>query len=111
MFMAKFQGMKINPKRFHPSQIKFFAVLVPMALFMALPLIFIFNHAFKPVSELYAFPPRFFVRRPTFNNFSDLVALTSESGIPFSRYLFNSILVAAIGVTLSVIITGLAAYS
>ena len=109
--MAKFQGMKINPKRFHRSQLKFFAVLVPMGVFMALPLIFIFNHAFKPVSELYAFPPRFFVRQPTFSNFSDLVALTAESGIPFSRYVFNSVLVAAIGVSLSVVITGLAAYS
>jgi len=109
--MASFQGMKINPSRFHKSQIKFFLFLIPMTLFVALPIIFIISHAFKPSNELFAYPPKFFVRMPTFDNFRDLFFLASESGIPFSRYLFNSILVTTIGVFLSVLITSLAAYS
>ncbi|MDY0318242.1 MAG: carbohydrate ABC transporter permease [Candidatus Izemoplasmatales bacterium] len=109
--MASFQGMKINPSRFHKSQVKFYLFLIPMTLFVALPIIFIISHAFKPSNELFAYPPRFFVRVPTFDNFRDLFSLASESGIPFSRYLFNSILVTTIGVFLSVLITSLAAYS
>ncbi|MFW5838720.1 MAG: carbohydrate ABC transporter permease [Bacillota bacterium] len=108
--MAKFSGTKINPKSFHRSQIKFYLVLIPMAIFVGLPIMFIISHAFKPTNELYAWPPRFFVRRPTFDNFRNLVNLASNSGIPFSRYLFNSILVTVVGVTLSILITSLAAY-
>ncbi|MFA7106850.1 MAG: carbohydrate ABC transporter permease [Candidatus Izemoplasmatales bacterium] len=109
--MASFQGMKINPSRFHKSQLKFYLFLVPMTLFVALPIIFIISHAFKPSNELFAYPPKFFVRVPTFDNFTDLFDLAAESGIPFSRYLFNSLFVTIIGVFLSVLITSLAAYS
>ncbi len=109
--MASFSGTKINPSRFHRSQLKFFAVLVPMALFIALPILFIVSHAFKPENELFAYPPRFFVRVPTLENFRDLVTLAADSGIPFSRYLFNSIVITAIGVFLSVLFTSMAAYA
>lgn len=109
--MAKFQGMKINPTRYHRSQLKFYAILLPMAVFVSLPIIFIVSHAFKPSNELFAYPPKFFVRMPTFKNFTDLFQLASESGIPFSKYLFNSVMVTGIGVFLSILITGLAAYS
>ena len=109
--MASFSGTKINPSRFHRSQLKFFAVLVPMALFFALPILFIVSHAFKPENELFAYPPRFFVRVPTLENFRDLVTLAADSGIPFSRYLFNSIVITAIGVFLSVLFTSMAAYA
>ncbi len=71
----------VNPRRFHRSQIKIYAYLVPLALFMLLPLIFIFNHAFKPLEELFAFPPRFFVQQPTLENFSKLAGATASSDI------------------------------
>lgn len=109
--MARFQGMTINPKRYHKDQLKFYAVLVPMALFVALPILFIVSHAFKPTNELFAYPPRFFVRVPTLANFRNLVDLASTSGIPFSRYLFNSILVTVVGVVLSILVTSMAAYA
>jgi ABC-type glycerol-3-phosphate transport system permease component len=109
--MARFQGMTINPKRFHKDQIKFYAILIPMALFVALPILFIVSHAFKPTNELFAYPPRFFVRVPTLDNFRNLVELASTSGIPFSRYLFNSIVVTVIGVALSILVTSMAAYA
>lgn len=107
----KFQGININPPRFHKSQIKFFLVLIPMALFIALPIIFIISHAFKPENELFAYPPRFFVRVPTLQNFRDLVSIANESGIPFSRYFFNSLIVTGLGVFLSVLFTSTAAYA
>ncbi len=110
MAANSFQGTKINPTRFHKSQVPFYSFLVPFSLLMLLPIIFIVNHAFKPQSELFAYPPKFFVRRPTFDNFVELARITSASGVPFSRYLVNSVLVTAIGVTLAILITALSAY-
>lgn len=107
---SNFQGMKINPSRYHVSQLPFYTFLIPFSMLMLLPIIFIFNHAFKPIGELFAYPPRFFVRQPTFDNFIELGRITSSSGVPFSRYIVNSLIVTIIGVSLSILITGLAAY-
>ncbi len=105
-----FQGTKINPKRFDKSQLKFYAVLVPMALFMVLPVIYIINQAFKPLDELFMFPPRFFVIKPTLKNFTDLLRASSTTGVPMSRYLFNSIIVTSVTVLANILITASSAY-
>ncbi len=99
-----------NPKKFHKSQLKFYLFLLPFAVFMLLPIVFIFNHAFKPLDELYAFPPRFFVYKPTFDNFTNLFELANASGIPMSRYVFNSLVVTFSVVFLSVLISTMAGY-
>lgn len=78
---------------------------------MALPIIFIFNHAFKPFTELFAYPPRFFVRKPTLENFRLLFNFSSESGIPASRYLFNSIIITITVIILTLIISSCAAFA
>ena len=77
---------------------------------MLLPIVFIFNHAFKPIGELFAYPPRFFVRQPTFDNFIELGRITSSSGVPFSRYILNSLFVTLLGVGAAILITSLSAY-
>lgn len=105
-----FKSSGVNPKRFHRSQLKFYVFLIPFAIFMLLPIVFIFNHAFKPLDELYAFPPRFFVIKPTFENFENLFELANTSGIPLSRYILNSLLVTGAVVLLSVFISTLAGY-
>ncbi|MFC5649902.1 carbohydrate ABC transporter permease [Paenibacillus solisilvae] len=106
-----YQGTKINPTRFHTSQFKFYAILIPLAVFMGLPIIFIIFHAFKPLDELFAYPPRFFVQKPTMKNFVQLFQQTSSSGIPLSRYLFNSVIVTTSVMFLSVFMSALAGYS
>ncbi|SEO16800.1 ABC-type glycerol-3-phosphate transport system, permease component [Amphibacillus marinus] len=106
-----FKSSGINPKRFHRSQLKFYIFLVPFSIFMALPIVFIVNHAFKPLDELYAFPPRFFVQQPTTENFRNLFQLAESSGIPLSRYLFNSIFVTVLVVILSIALSTLAGYA
>lgn len=110
MAKGSFQGTKINPTRFNRSQLPFFFILVPFSMLMLFPILFIFNHAFKPRSELFAYPPKFFVRKPTFDNFSQLFRVASSSGIPFSRFLVNSLIVTIIGVGLAILFTSLAAY-
>lgn len=109
--MASYFGTKMNPKRFHISQWRFLIILIPVAIFMGLPIVYIFNHAFKPLVELFEWPPRFFVQNPTFDNFIDLFAVTSSTGIPMSRYLFNSILITALTVFASIIIGSLAGFA
>lgn len=101
----------MNPKGFHPSQIKFYVLLLPLVVFMLLPIIFIFSHAFKPPDELFAYPPRFFVTNPTFKNFTDLFTKMATSGVPVSRYLFNSVLITAVTIAASILVSTTAAYS
>jgi len=99
-----------NPKKFNRSQIKFYVFLIPFALFMMLPIVFIINHAFKPLDELFAFPPRFFVNAPTVDNFRNLFDLANTSGIPLSRYALNSLIVTVAVVFFSIIISSMAGF-
>ncbi|MBS4223621.1 carbohydrate ABC transporter permease [Lederbergia citrea] len=109
--MSAFQGTKINPTKFHRSQLKFYFFLIPLAIFMAMPIVYIIFHAFKPIDELFAYPPRFFVQKPTMQNFSDLFMKTNDSGIPLSRYLFNSIIITLIVVFLTILFSTMAGYA
>jgi len=85
-------------------------VLTTVAIFMALPLVYSIMNAFKPLDELFLFPPRLFVRRPTLKNFNDLFYLMSNSFVPFSRYLFNSIFISLVSTFGHVMIASMAAY-
>ncbi|WP_372632588.1 carbohydrate ABC transporter permease [Cohnella sp.] len=78
--------------------------------FMAIPLIYTINNAFKPLDELFLFPPKFFVRNPTMDNFFDLFNLMADSWVPFSRYVFNTLFITAIGTVGHVILASAAAY-
>jgi ABC-type glycerol-3-phosphate transport system permease component len=109
--MSGFQGMKINPKRFHISQLKFYMVIIPIALFMTLPIVYIVNQAFKPLDEIFRFPPTFIVRRPTMQNFRMILNLTSNTGIPMSRFLINTVIITVLTVALSIFITAMSAYA
>lgn len=103
--------VKVSPSKFHKDQIKIHIFLILMSIFMGLPIIFIFNHAFKPFTELFAYPPRFFVQRPTLENFQLLASFSNESGIPLTRYVFNSVLVAVILIILTLLISSSAAFA
>ncbi len=109
--MANYFGTRMNPKHFHISQWRFLIILIPVAIFMGLPIVYIFNHAFKPLVELFEWPPRFFVQNPTADNFIDLFAVTSSTGIPMSRYLFNSLIITTLTVFASIVIGSLAGFA
>lgn len=106
-----YKGHRINPNRFEKSQIKIICLVLPLVIFMALPIIFIINHAFKPMQELFAFPPTFFVRNPTMDNFTSLVKASRTAGIPMSRYVFNSLIITVLTIFLSLLFTTCAAFS
>lgn len=106
-----YRGKRINPKKFDKSQIKIIVILSPLIIFMALPIVFIANHAFKPMDELFAFPPTFFVKNPTVENFTKLMKFSRTSGVPLSRYVFNSLIVTLLTVGLSLLFTTMAAFA
>ena len=86
-------------------------VLTIMGLFMFLPMYYVVVQSLKPLDELFMFPPRFYVIRPTFDNFKDLVTLMSDSWVPFSRYIFNTVFITLCGTVGNLIFASMAAYS
>lgn len=87
-----------------------FLMLVILGGFMLLPVVYTVVQAFKPMEELFLFPPRFTVSNPTVKNFKLIGQLIDNLWVPFSRYAFNSVFVSALGTAGNVIIASMAAY-
>ncbi len=87
-----------------------YLLLFLLGLFMAFPIIFIIINAFKPINELFLFPPRLYVRRPTLDNFATLSQLTQSTWVPFGRYVVNSLFIAIFGTVFYILISSMAAY-
>ncbi len=102
-------GINFNPRKYHKSQLKFYAFLLPFAVFMALPILYIFATAFKPIDELFAFPPRLYVQRPTIKNFRDLFVFVGY-GLPVVKFIVNSLIVTFLVVASSVLFSSMAGY-
>lgn len=79
-------------------------------LFSVLPLWLIIVNAFKPLNEVFLFPPKFYVVNPTLDNFRDLFQIVGNTWVPFSRYIFNTFLITFLGTAGSVILGSMAAY-
>lgn len=60
--------------------------LIAAGLFCILPLIYSIITSFKPLDELLIFPPAFYVKRPTLENYTALPELMSSLAVPISRY-------------------------
>ena len=84
--------------------------LIIAGAFTALPIVYSVINSFKPINELFIFPPRFYVKNPTFDNYSSLFKMQINMLVPFERYLFNSVLVSVIVTVTYVLIASLAAY-
>ncbi|MEV5028876.1 carbohydrate ABC transporter permease [Paenibacillus sp. LPE1-1-1.1] len=87
-----------------------FVLLTAFGAFMIVPLIYAINNAFKPLDEIFMFPPTLFVRNPTMNNFIDLFGLLGNSWVPFSRYIFNTVFITGMGIIGHVLLASAAAY-
>jgi ABC-type glycerol-3-phosphate transport system permease component len=84
--------------------------LVIFAIIMVIPLYFAIIQSIKPMNELYIFPPRLYVTSPTPDNYADLFRLMSSSWVPFSRYVFNTVMITAVGTFGHIILASMAAY-
>ncbi|MCL1786380.1 MAG: carbohydrate ABC transporter permease [Defluviitaleaceae bacterium] len=87
-----------------------FLVLSTMAFVFLFPIIFMLNRAFMPLSELLRFPPLIFVRNPTFDHFFSVSAFFNTTLVPFWRYVFNTVLIVAVGVFGQILFASMAAF-
>jgi ABC-type glycerol-3-phosphate transport system permease component len=101
-------GRRLN--RSYGGDAFIYIMLAVFGLFFVFPLVFTINHAFKPLNEIFLFPPNIFVRRPTINNFQDLFVIMSKSWVTFSRYIFNTVFVTAVGTAGLIIIASMGAF-
>ena len=85
--------------------------LVIMGAFMFLPMVYAISQSLKPLDELWMFPPKFLVVKPHLGNFSDLFILMSDSWVPFSRYIFNTVFITAMGTFGNLLLGSMAAYA
>lgn len=93
-----------------PSSCFLVLFLLLLVAFMALPLVYLTVTAFKPIDELYLFPPTFFTKRPSLNNFKSLLSSLNVSDVPFIRYIFNSVFVTILNVVGAIFICSLGAF-
>ena len=86
-------------------------VLTILGIFMFLPMYYVVIQSFKPLDELWMFPPRFYVINPIIDNYRDLFILMNDSWVPFSRYIFNTIFTSVCGTFGHLFIASMCAYS
>lgn len=99
-----------KPNRSISGDIALYIFLAICSVIMFFPLVYNVAHSLKPLDEILKQPPTFFPRNPTFRNFTDLFVTLSQSWIPFSRYVFNTLFVTVVGTLGHVIFASMAAY-
>lgn len=97
-------------RKFSPMEKFSILLLVLLSIFMLLPLIYIFNHAFKSYQELFIYPPNILVREPSIQNFLELINITKSTAVPIARYIFNSLVVTGLAVIAITIVSAMCAY-
>ena len=86
-------------------------ILFLLGVFMFLPMYYVVIQSFKPLDELWMFPPKFYVVSPTLTNYKDLFLLMNTSWVPFSRYIFNTVFTSVAGTFGNLFFSSLAAYA
>jgi putative chitobiose transport system permease protein len=76
------------------------------SLITVLPFVWLLTTSIKgPSDAIYSLPPQFFPQEPTLNNFARV-----WDQLPIWRFFLNSLFVAALTVTLNILVSSLAAY-
>ncbi len=92
--VKKSKGKHINGSL--GGDICIFILLALLGIFMIFPLYYSIIQSFKPISELFVFPPKLYVVSPTGENFSNLFKVAGNLWVPFSRYVFNSVFITIV---------------
>ncbi|WP_317890675.1 carbohydrate ABC transporter permease [Paenibacillus arenilitoris] len=106
----KLHRSKSGIKRSYFADFGIYLFLLLFGLFMMMPLVYAISNSIKPLEEIWYFPPRFLVNNPTLDNFRDLMVVMSDSWVPFSRYVFNTFFITAVGTFGHVVLASLCAY-
>jgi ABC-type glycerol-3-phosphate transport system permease component len=108
---AKIKARKIRRRnRSLGGDIGLTLILAFFGLFSLLPLELIVINAFKPLSEIFLFPPKFIVENPTLNNFLDLGTIVETFSVPLTRYIFNTAMITGLGTLGTVLLGSMAAF-
>lgn len=105
--------MRLSAKKISRSNAGTAVILVFLFLLasvMVIPLIYALLQSLKPIEEIFVYPPRFWVRRPTLDNFASIFRSAGDLWVPFSRYVFNSFFLAGISTAIQVLLASMAAY-
>lgn len=101
---------KRKPNRSRAGDFGVYFILIIFGTFFLIPLLFAINNAFKPLDEIFLFPPELFVNKPTLDNFADLFVLMGKTWVPFSRYIFNTVFITVVGTGGHLLVASMAAY-
>ncbi len=97
--------------RSHAGNFGVLLFLLIICFVMCLPMVYAIMQSLKPIDEIFLYPPRFYVKNPTFDNFIQVVVLAGNLWVPFSRYLFNSLFTTVVGTFAYLVIAAMAGYS
>ena len=103
---ARRASFRMSPAGLHWRTVLIVAVLSAGALLMILPYYWMVISSLKPPEELYTYPPRFTVSKPTFAPYTELFTL-----LPMARSLLNSIFVAGTVTVSNLFLCSLAGYA
>ncbi len=85
-------------------------ILLFVGAFMFFPFYYAFLQAFKPMNEIFQYPPRFYIVNPTVENFMSVSQLVDNLWVPFGRYIVNTVIISLFGTAVHVIIASMAAF-
>ena len=109
--IAALRRRKLKRRRSLAVDILLFILLGAFGIFSLFPLIFTVVNAFKPMSEIFIFPPKLTVDNPTLNNFYDLSFILESFDVPMSRYIFNTAVITGLGTLGTVLLGSMAAFA
>ena len=105
-----FSNRSSKQSRSKLGNIMMFIFLVVFGSFSLLPLILMVSNSLKPINELYMYPQHFLPVSPTSASYTTLFNLMSETWIPFTRYLTNSIFITLCIVIGRILVCSIASY-
>lgn len=111
MKLRKRSKKRLKPNHSRAGDINNIVLLLLMGSFMAIPLVLSISNSLKPLEELYIFPPKLLVSNPTLDNFHDVFVLMSNSWVPFSRYIFNTVFITVTGTVGHLLVASLCAFA
>jgi multiple sugar transport system permease protein len=97
---------KQRPARRTIGHIVFYAVLTILAVPFVFPTWWMISSSFKPITEVFAFPPTLFPQNPTIQPYIDVFTLQ-----PFAQQYFNSVYISVLVTLGTMLVSALAGYA
>ncbi len=110
LFKLKSDKKRVSLSRSFGGTFVIFLFLVIIGTFMALPIVYSIVQSIKPLEEIFAYPPKFFVKNPTVDNYIQVYQLCQNLWVPLSRYVFNSLFISVVGTVVYVFFASMAAF-